>query len=157
MFRLDFGIWNVLCFKFFKFIVIISLICSDNSKTLSFSFLPFYCLAFDFSSWLPFWYLQTFFNSILSRGSLRLTYNEFYSIMIYFVFVDILDFFLLVFSLLHCIIIMKPLHRCRHSSLLFRFFVFFSSQTLIHKWFGFPIFQYSAYLMKIIPETCRAL
>jgi hypothetical protein len=111
--------------------VIINLICSDISKTVFFSFLPFYCLSFDFSSWLPFWYLQTFFNSILSRGSLRLTYNEFYSIMIYFVFVDILDFFFLVFSLLHCIKIMKPLHRCRHSSLLFWFFgVFFPPKHL---------------------------
>jgi hypothetical protein len=86
MFRMDFGIWTVCYFQLFffftfllllNFIVIISLICSNNSKTLFFSFLPFYCLAFDCSSWLPFWYLQTFLNSILSRCSLWLTYNEF--------------------------------------------------------------------------------
>ena len=70
------------CFFFFSFllllncIVIIGLICSNNSKTLFFFFLPFYCLAFDFSSWLPFWYLQTFLDSILNSRSLQLTYNE---------------------------------------------------------------------------------
>jgi hypothetical protein len=149
------------CFCFFSFllllncIVIISLICSNNSKTLFFFLLPFYCLAFDFSSWLPFWYLQTFLNSILSRRFPRLIYNEFYSIMIYLVFVDILDLFFLVF--IYFTVSESWNHYIDEDILRFCLFCLDSLVVLLPNTFNdvFPIFQYWTYLMKFIPETRR--
>ena len=104
-------IWNLdsVLLLLLVFIVIINLICSDNSNTLSFFFLPFYCLSFDFSFLFPIWYLQTSLNSILNSRSLRLTYKWhllYYDL--YFICLYLWIVFSLVFRLLHCIKIMKP-------------------------------------------------
>ena len=130
MFPLDFGIWTVCYFSFFiflifSFIVIIKLICSDNSKTV-FSFLLLSCLSFNFSFWFPLLYLQTFLNSILSSRSLRLTYN-------------------FQLSLLHCINIIKSLHRDEQIPRSFSIFcsgllVFLLQNTI--QLFIFPMFRY---------------